>query len=77
MKHNADTIVSLFMSELLHDTTALAGMTPTQRAILDTVCRTAAEDALALSGSGSPVPEPEQVLLPQLEFRPFCVSGQA
>lgn len=57
MKHNADTIVSLFisssMSELLHDTTAQAGMTPKQRTLLDTVCRTAAQDALALSGTVS------------------------
>jgi hypothetical protein len=61
MKHNADTIVSLYiscsMSELLHDTTALAGMTPKQRALLDTVCRTAAQDALALSATDSTDPE--------------------
>ncbi len=60
MKHNADTIISLFisssMSELLHDTTALAGMTPKQRALFNTVCRTAARDALALSAAVSTAP---------------------
>ncbi|MFO7912103.1 MAG: hypothetical protein R6V15_08060 [Desulfotignum sp.] len=57
MKHNADTIVSLFisssMSELMQDNAALAGMTPKQQALLKTVCRTAAQDALALSGTVS------------------------
>ncbi len=61
MKHNADTIVSLYiscsMSELLEDTTAMAGMTPKQRALLDTVCRTAAEDALAMCATDSTAPE--------------------
>ncbi|MCF8075721.1 MAG: hypothetical protein K9K63_16445 [Desulfotignum sp.] len=53
MNHNADTIVSLciscFMSELLQDSDALAGMTSGQQALLQTVCRTAARDALELS----------------------------
>ncbi len=53
MTHNADTIVSLsisyFMSELLHDSKVLAGMTPGQQALLRTVCRTAARDALELT----------------------------
>ncbi len=60
MKHNADTIVSFFiscsMSELLNDSKALAGMTPKQQALLQTVCRSAAHDALALSGTVSKVP---------------------
>ncbi|MCF8093057.1 MAG: hypothetical protein K9K21_02445 [Desulfotignum sp.] len=60
MKHNADTIVSLFisssMSELLNDSQALAGMTPKQQTLLQTVCRTAAQDALALSGTVSTAP---------------------
>lgn len=60
MKHNVDTIVSLYiscsMSELLNDSKTQAGMTPKQRALLDTVCRTAAQDALALSGTGSTAP---------------------
>ncbi len=60
MKHNADTIVSLFiscsMSELLNDSKGLAGMTPKQQALLQTVCRSAAHDALALSGTVSKVP---------------------
>lgn len=30
---------------------ALAGMTPKQRTLLQTICRTAAQDALALSGT--------------------------
>ncbi len=41
--------ISYFMSELLYDSEALAGMTPGQRALLRTVCRTAARDALELS----------------------------
>lgn len=53
MTHNADTIVSLviscFLSELLCDSEALAGMTPEQQALFRTVCRTAARDALELS----------------------------
>jgi hypothetical protein len=60
MKHNADTIVSMFiscsMSEMLQDSEALAGMTPKQQTLLQTVCRTAARDALALSGSVSTAP---------------------
>jgi hypothetical protein len=65
MNHNADTIVSLFisyfMSELLYDSEALAGMTSGQRALLRTVCRTAARDALELSApvSGQQVPAAE------------------
>ncbi len=57
MKHDADTIVSLFisssMSELLQDSEALSGMTPKQQTLLQTVCRAAAQDALALSGTVS------------------------
>jgi hypothetical protein len=57
MTHTADTIVSLFiscfMSELLQDSDALAGMTPGQQALLQTVCRTAVRDALELSAPGS------------------------
>lgn len=57
MKHNADTIVSLFisssMSELLNDRKTLAGMTPKQQTLLQTVCRNAAQDALALCGTVS------------------------
>jgi len=60
MKHNADTIVSLFisssMSELMHNSDALAGMTPKQRTLLQTVCRSAAQDALALSSPGATAP---------------------
>lgn len=65
MDHNADTIVSLFiscfMSELLQDNEALAGMTPGQRALFRTVCRTAARDALELSNpvSAQKVPAPQ------------------
>ncbi len=57
MKHNADSIVSLFisfsMSELMQESEALAGMTSKQQALLKTVCRTTAQDALALSGTVS------------------------
>lgn len=60
MKHNADTIVSLFiscsMSELMQDSDALEGMTPKQRTLLQAVCRNAAQDALALSGTVSTAP---------------------
>ncbi|HKL00702.1 MAG TPA: hypothetical protein VJ943_10620 [Desulfotignum sp.] len=60
MKHNADTIVSLFiscsMSELMQDSGALAGMTPKQRALLQSICHSAAQDALALSGTVSTTP---------------------
>lgn len=62
MEHNADTIISLFiassMSELLNDSKTLAGMTPKQQTLLQTVCRTAAQDALALSGTVSARQEP-------------------
>ena len=72
MTHNADTIVSefisYFMSELLHDSKVLAGMTPGQQALLRTVCRTAVRDALELSAPVSA----QQVPAVQVQMSEVC-----
>jgi hypothetical protein len=78
MKHNADTIVSLFiscfLSELLHDSEALAGMTPGQQALFRTVCRTAARDALELS---NPVPAQQEPAAQMSEACPLESSCES